>query len=129
MLAEPDPGIGHSLGKRAKLVAQLILGPFARKVVPQHRHAGSRRVNRRLATEHGGSQVTEPASGADSQRRGIAQRRPTAGHLGKDTPGLKVGQRMPAENVAATGLTPGSCCLDATDHIPNIDKVVRTRWG
>lgn len=129
MFAEPDPGIGHRLGKRSKLVAQLFLGPFTGKVVPQHRHAGSCRVHRRLATEHSGSQIAEPASGADSQRRGIAQRRPTAGHLGEDTPGLEIGQWMPAENVAATGLAPGSCRLDAADHIPNIDKVVRTRRG
>ncbi len=36
---------------------------------------------------------------------------------------------MPTENVAATGLASGSCCLDAADHITNIDKVIRTRRG
>lgn len=128
MLAEPAPGIGHRFGKRTKPVAQLVLGPFAGKVVPQHRHAGSRRVDRRLATEHGGGQITEPAGGADSQWWSIAQRWPAAGHLGEDTPSLEVGQWVPAENIAATGLAPGSCCLDAADDVPNIDKVVRARW-
>ena len=128
MVTEPDPGVSHGLGKGPELVTKLPDRPLAGEVVLQHRHARGGGVDRRFAAEHGGGEVAEPAGCANRQRRGVAQRRPAAGHFGKDLPGFKVRQRVPAEDVAAAGLPTGRRRFDAGDDIADVDKVVGPGW-